>query len=39
MEERYKHFNQFLKNKFGERTLKICKECIKKKEKLALLFK
>lgn len=24
MEERYKHFNQFLKNKFGERTLKIC---------------
>ena len=22
--ERYKHFNNYLKNKFGERTLKIC---------------
>ena len=24
MEERYKHLNKFLKDKFGERTLKIC---------------
>ena len=24
MEERYNHLNNFLKNKFGERTLKIC---------------
>ena len=24
MENRYNHFNDFLKNKFGERTLKIC---------------
>lgn len=24
MENRYNHFNEFLKNKFGERTLKIC---------------
>lgn len=24
MEERYRHLNTFLKNKFGERTLKIC---------------
>ena len=24
MEERYRHFNNWLKNKFGERTLKIC---------------
>ena len=22
--ERYKHLNKYLKNKFGERTLKIC---------------
>lgn len=24
MEERYKHLNNYLKEKFGERTLKIC---------------